>query len=106
MDPDPEAERKGGEILDNARRACRRLTMAPLAPEGALTFVDSAEEAASGVDFVQESAPERMELKRSVLAAAASAAGPDVVLASSTSGLRPSELQLQVGHPERLVVGH
>ena len=35
-------------------------------------------EAVTGVDFVQESAPERMDLKRSVLAAAASAAGPDV----------------------------
>ena len=80
--------------------------MAPLPPEGTLTFVGSAEEAATGVDFVQESAPERMDLKRSVLAAAASAAGPDVVIASSTSGLRPSELQEGMLHPQRLVVGH
>jgi carnitine 3-dehydrogenase len=106
MDPDPEAERKVGEILDNARRACRRLTMAPLPAEGTLTFVDSAEQAATGADFVQESTPERVELKRSVLAAAASVAGPEVVLASSTSGLRPSELQADVAHPERVVVGH
>ena len=68
LDPDPEAPRKVGELLDNARRAARRLTMAPLPPEGTLTFVGSAEDAATGVDFVQESAPERMDLKRSVLA--------------------------------------
>ncbi len=106
LDPDPEAPRKVGELLDNARRATRRLTMAPLPPEGKLTFASSAEEAATRVDFVQESAPERIELKRSVLAAAAAAAGPDVVVASSTSGLRPTELQDGMLHPHRLVVGH
>ena len=36
LDPDPEAPRKVGELLDNARRAVRRLTMAPLPPEGTL----------------------------------------------------------------------
>ncbi len=90
FDPDPEAPRKVGEVLDNARRALGRLTLAPLPGEGALTFVASAEEAAAGASFVQESAPERMELKQRLLAAASRAAGPEAVLASSTSGL-PAE---------------
>jgi len=55
---------------------------------------------------VQESAPEREGLKRDVLAAASRAAGPDVVIATSTSGLRPSRLQADMEHPERLTVGH
>ena len=33
-DPDPEAPRKVDEVLENARRAYRRLTLAPLPPEG------------------------------------------------------------------------
>ena len=37
-DPDPEAERKVGEVLANARRAYTRLTYAPLPPEGAVTL--------------------------------------------------------------------
>ena len=44
-DPDPEAERKVAEMLENARRAYGRLTYAPLPPEGALTFAATVEEA-------------------------------------------------------------
>jgi carnitine 3-dehydrogenase len=105
-DPDPEAPRKVNEVLTNARRALQKLVMPPLPPEGNLTFVDSPEAAATGVQFVQESAPERMELKQMLLRRASTAAGPDVVFGSSTSGLLPSELQDGMTHPERLVVGH
>src|SRR5215210_1495587 len=105
-DPDPEAPRKVGEVLDNARRALRRLTLAPLPGEGALTIAATPEEAAEGADFVQESGPEREDLKRELLAAASRAAPPQVVFASSTSGLRPSRLQAGMRHPERLCVGH
>ena len=41
--------------------------MAPLPPEGEVAFVGSPAEAADGVDFVQESAPERLELKQGLL---------------------------------------
>ena len=106
FDPDPEAPRKVGEVIDNARRALHKLVFSPLPAEGTLTFVDSPEAAATGVQFVQESAPERIDLKRDLLSRASTAAGPDVVFGSSTSGLLPSELQHGMTHPERLVVGH
>jgi carnitine 3-dehydrogenase len=106
FDPDPEAARKVDAMLDNARRAYRRLTLAPLPAEGRLTFVGSAEEAVAEADFVQESAPEREEVKRTLLAAACRAADPRVVFGSSTSGLLPSRLQADMEHPERLAVGH
>ena len=38
-DPDPESERKLGEMLENARRALTRLSAVPLPEEGALTVV-------------------------------------------------------------------
>ena len=106
FDPHPEAARKVDAMLDNARRAYRRLTLAPLPAEGELTFVPNVEEAVAGVDFVQESAPEREDVKRTLLAAACRAAGPDVVFGSSTSGLLPSRLQADMEHPERMAVGH
>jgi carnitine 3-dehydrogenase len=106
FDPDPDAPRKVEEVLANARRACGRLTMAPLPAEGELVFVRSVEEAAAEVDFVQESAPERLDLKAALLDAASAAAPASVVIASSTSGLLPSALQEHMVHPERLVVGH
>jgi carnitine 3-dehydrogenase len=105
-DPAPDAERAVGEMLENARRALRRLTLAPLPEEGSVTLVASPEEAVDGAEFVQESAPEREGLKRELLAAASRAAGPDVVFASSTSGLLPSRLQADMVGPERLTVGH
>ena len=106
FDPDPQAGRKVNEVMHNARRAWADLTEAPLPAEGSVTVVDTPQEAASGVQFVQESAPENESIKRSLLAAASEAAAPDVVLASSTSGILPTQLQSDMTHPERLVVGH
>jgi carnitine 3-dehydrogenase len=106
FDPDPEAPRKVNEMLDNARRACRKLTLTGLPAEGSLTFVATPEEAVEGVDFVQESVPEREEVKRGLLAQACRAADPELVFGTSTSGLLPSRLQADMGHPERLAVGH
>ncbi len=105
-DPGPDVERTVGHVLDNARRAMRRLTLAPLPREGTLTLAATPEEAVDGAGFVQESAPEREPLKRELLAAASRAAPADVVFASSTSGLLPSRLQADMAHPERLTVGH
>ena len=105
-DPDPEAERKIARMLGNARAAWRRLTLMPLPDEGGITIVQTPEEAVEGADFVQESAPEREDVKRALFARAGRAATPTAVFASSTSGLLPSRLQLDMEHPERLVVGH
>jgi len=105
-DPDPDAPRKVAGMLDNARRAYAKLTLAPLPAEGTLRFAPSPEDAAAGAEFVQESAPERIELKQELLTAAGRAARPDVVIASSTSGLLPTRLQAEMTGPERFTVGH
>ena len=105
-DPDPQAPRKVGEVLANARRATAKLVMPALPVEGTLTFVPTPEAAATDVDFVQESAPERIELKQDLLRRASTAAPANVVFGSSTSGLLPTVLQQGMIHPERLVVGH
>jgi len=106
FDPDPSAAGTVERTVIDARWALGRLLTSPLPAEGSLVVVSSPQEAAAGVDFVQESAPERLELKRHLLAAADEVADPTVVLASSTSGLRPSALRSGLRHPQRLVVGH
>jgi len=106
FDPDPQAERKVDEMMTNARRAWSSLTEAPMPPEGRIQVVRSVAEAVESVQFVQESAPEREGLKRSLLAEASRLAAADVVFGSSTSGLLPTRLQADMAHPERLVVGH
>lgn len=105
-DPDPQAGRRVAEMLENARRALRRLTLAPIPAEGELTLVSTPQQAVQGAGLVVESAPEREQLKRELLAAADAVAPADVVFASSTSGLRPSLLQADMRHPERMLVAH
>jgi len=60
----------------------------------------------AGADLIQESVPERLPVKRAVLADIEAAAPADALIASSTSGLKPTDLQAEMAHPERLVVGH
>jgi carnitine 3-dehydrogenase len=105
-DPDPAAERKVTEVLDNARAATARLVRVPLPLEGTVTVVDTVGDACEGAGYVQESAPERIDLKQALLNEADAALDPGVVIGSSTSGLLPSLLQERMAHPDRLVVGH
>ncbi len=106
FDPDPEIARKMEAVLGNARTAYAKLYPGLLPKEGTLSIVGTVAEAVTGADFIQESLPEREDLKIKVLAEIDRAARPDVIVGSSTSGLLPSRLQSGMARPERLVVGH
>lgn len=106
FDIDPQSSRKLQKILDNARRAYSLLELPPLAKEGSVQIVGEIESAVADADFVQESLPEREALKTDVLATASRVARPDIVIASSTSGLLPTKLQSSMAHPRRFVVAH
>src|ERR671932_1317512 len=87
--------------------ALERLGLAPGASPDRLTFTADVEAAVSDAQFVQESGPEREAVKQPLFAALDAAAGPDVVLASSSSGLLPTVIQAACErHPERVLVGH
>ncbi|MFC5096102.1 3-hydroxyacyl-CoA dehydrogenase NAD-binding domain-containing protein [Amycolatopsis plumensis] len=76
-------------------------------PTDRLRFVADAGSAAAEADFVQENGPEREDVKHALFAVLDEAARPDVVLASSSSGLLPSVIARGCPHhPERVVVGH
>jgi carnitine 3-dehydrogenase len=106
FDPHPEAERIVGEVIANAERAYGLLTKAPLPAPGCLTFSPNLADAVSGAEWVQESVPERLDLKRRVLAEIDAACPAEALIGSSTSGLLPSKLQAGLAHPERLLVAH
>lgn len=103
FDPDPEAERKIGEVLANARRALPGLYDRSMPQEGRLSFHQDLDEAVSGAAWVQESVPERLDLKHRVLAQILHAADADAVIGSSTSGFKPSELNAA---GRRVIVAH
>jgi carnitine 3-dehydrogenase len=92
--------------VDNAEAALSRLTFAPLPPKGTLSFTTDLRAMARQVDFIQENIPEQLDLKQRVLADVSRCAPPDVIIASSTSGLMPSDLQRDMHAPERFLVAH
>ena len=105
-DPHPEAEARLRAAVENAWPALERVGLAPGASLDRLSFAASLEAAVEGADFVQESAPEREGLKTDLMARIDAAAGPDAVIASSSSGLLPSRIQAAAERPGRILIGH
>ena len=105
FDLDPQAERKTQAVLENARRALPGLTDVTLPEEGTLTHCKTIADAVSGCSLIVEAVPERLEVKHAVYAEI-EAANKTGIIASSTSGIMPSDLQSELAHPERLIVAH
>ncbi len=104
-DPSPEAPAIVEAVLENAVAAWDDLRL-DTSNRGTMRFAGSIADAVDGVDWVQESVPERPDLKTSIYAEIEDAAAPHLIIGSSTSGIKPSTLQAEMTHPERLVVGH
>ncbi|MDX1876173.1 3-hydroxyacyl-CoA dehydrogenase NAD-binding domain-containing protein [Mycolicibacterium sp. 120266] len=95
------------ESIIRAALDYRQLTVQTSGTVGDLRVVRSVAQAAAAADFIQENIPEDRELKARVIAEIDTAARPGVVIASSTSGIRPTELQAMcTTDPGRVLVGH
>ncbi|GAA4958656.1 3-hydroxyacyl-CoA dehydrogenase NAD-binding domain-containing protein [Streptomonospora halophila] len=105
-DPAEDAEERLRGLVDAAWPALTGLGLAEGASPDRLSVVATLAEAVADADFVQESAPERLEVKIGLLAEIDAAAPEHVVVASSTSGYSMTEMQVKAARPERLVVGH
>lgn len=71
-----------------------------------VTLAASIEEAVREADYVQEAVAEDYGVKRAAFAAADAVASPDVLIASSSSGLLMTEIQKATKHPERCLIAH
>jgi carnitine 3-dehydrogenase / betainyl-CoA thioesterase len=105
-DVKPEMESWLRGAVENAEPALARLTTAPLPRKGRLSFTTDLKVMAQRADFIQENIPEQLPLKQRMLAEVSRIAAPDVVIASSTSGLTPTDLQRDMNAPERFCVAH
>ncbi|GAA0291800.1 thioesterase family protein [Rhodovulum strictum] len=93
FDPDPAAAARVAAVLDNARRALPGLHDSPLPPEGPVLLTERISQAVQGADWIQESVPERLDLKRTLYQKVQEHCAGDVILASSSAGFTPSMLQ-------------
>lgn len=105
-DPASDAEAKLRRLVDAAWPALRELGLAEGADIANLTVLDTLEEAVADAEFVQESAPETLELKQDLLYRIDAATPSGVVISSSTSGFPMTDMQCGSSTPGRLVVGH
>jgi carnitine 3-dehydrogenase len=105
-DPAPGAEERLRHLVDAAWPALTELGLSEGADRSRLSYEPDLTTALSGAEFVQESAPEDLDLKRRLLADIDAAAPDGIVISSSTSGYGMSEMYTSCRHPERLVVGH
>jgi len=105
-DPAPGAEAALRTRIANAWPALEKQGLAPGASQDRLRFFADLDACVRDADFIQESAPERLDLKLDLHARISKAARPEVIIGSSTSGLLPSEFYAEAQHPQRCVVGH
>jgi carnitine 3-dehydrogenase len=106
FDPDPQAKRKIDEVLKNARHALPMLYDTAMPTEGTITYCETMEQAVAQADWIQESVPERLDIKHKVLAEIQAHCRADAVIGSSTSGFKPSELQEKSDRPDQIMVCH
>ncbi|HSK39615.1 MAG TPA: 3-hydroxyacyl-CoA dehydrogenase NAD-binding domain-containing protein [Arenibaculum sp.] len=102
-DPGPGAEQRLRQALGVIRPV-----LAGMGHTGAgrLSFHASPEDAVAGAGFVQENAPEKLDLKIDLLARIDRAAPAGALIASSTSSLLRSRMVRDCPTPGRVVVAH
>lgn len=105
-DPAPDAEVKLRHLVDLAWPALLELGLAEGASRDNLVYEPDLATAAAQADFIQESAPEDLELKRTLLADIDAVTPEGVVISSSTSGYSMSDMQVRCTGADRTVVGH
>ena len=93
-------------ILETAWKSLTELGLAPGASLDRLRIVTDLEAALDGAEFVQESAPERLDLKQALYGRMGAILPETVVIGSSTSGLMMTDIQADCPTPERTVIGH
>lgn len=74
--------------------------------KGRIETAESIERVVKDASLVIEAIPENIELKRPLFKQLDHLCGTDVVLASNTSGLSPSDIAKDTVHPERVIVTH
>src|SRR6266852_2364537 len=103
----PDAEASLKQFVQTAWPALERLGLAHGASQSNLAFTADLRAAVRAADFVQENGPERIDFKKKLYRELDEMLPPDVIIASSSSGLTMSEIQSACRlHPERCVIGH
>ena len=103
---DPREEESFRKVIDTAWISLETLGLAAGANRARLRITCDLAEAVRDAEFVQESAPENLAIKQALYEQLGHLVPQNVVIASSTSGLTMSEIQVRCPTPERTAIGH
>lgn len=78
----------------------------PVVETGSVRYASEVADALTGAELVVEAIPENLELKKKAYAEYEQHVGPEVVIASNTSGIPATRIAAELAHPERVVVMH
>src|SRR6202158_744523 len=103
----PNAEAALRKFVETAWPALKRLGLSPGASQSHLKVTADMAQALAGADLIQQNGPERIDFKQKLYGQLDELLPPDVIIASSSSGLTMSEIQKGAPtHPERCVIAH
>jgi 3-hydroxyacyl-CoA dehydrogenase len=106
-DPNPGAEARLRHYVDTAWQALKMMGVSHKGSPEHLSFTHDHSRAVTQVEFVQECAPEDLNLKTRLFADLDAASPVEAIIASSSSSLPMSAIQSECAHhPERCIVGH
>jgi len=105
-DPAPGSADRVSAFIESTWPALVQLGTAKVDAPPTHRFVEDPAEAVQDAQFVQESAPENLEIKRVLYERVEATMPENTVVSTSTSGILISDLQEGRLHPERFVVGH
>ncbi|HLT99350.1 MAG TPA: 3-hydroxyacyl-CoA dehydrogenase NAD-binding domain-containing protein [Burkholderiaceae bacterium] len=105
-DPAPGAEARLRKRVEDFWPAMERMGLAQGASPARLSFHEQVGAAVEGAVFIQENGPERVDIKRATMQQIDASAPADTVIATSSSGIRISDIQDAATRPERILLGH
>ncbi|CAM3254080.1 3-hydroxyacyl-CoA dehydrogenase NAD-binding domain-containing protein [Vagococcus fessus] len=71
-----------------------------------LVIEKSVEDMAAHVEFIQENGPENLAFKKDLYATIEKYGTNSLIIASSSSGIPAGQMNADMSHPERLIIGH
>jgi carnitine 3-dehydrogenase len=105
-DPADGAEKRLRTLVDEFWPALERVGLAEGASRSRLRFDPDVTRAVEGCAFIQENGPERIDVKRDLLARISAVVPPTSLIATSSSGILISDIQDAAAYPERVLLGH
>ena len=94
------------KIVKTAWKSLKKLGLTKDASLNNLSVTCDLKKSLEGSHFVQESAPEKLELKQDLYYEMGEILPKNIIISSSTSGFMMSDIQKKCNSPERTIIGH